>query len=100
MVRNPRQVSVVIDAPGASVYPRTFGYDIRRLPGPGGAARLIARDSSTLVFRPFETKPWLFEFKVASELNYQRDELSQGRYLVSGDYMRHRTWGDTITVTR
>jgi hypothetical protein len=61
---------------------------------------VIARDSSPIVFGPFEKKQWLFEFKVVSELNYPRDELSPGTYLVVGDYARHRTMGDTITVTR
>src|SRR5215208_5782806 len=72
-VRNPRGRALVVAAPGDPVTPPTFGFDLR---GPSGgiSGGEVATDSSTLFFEPFETKKWLFEFKVASDLS--RDHIS------------------------
>jgi hypothetical protein len=96
-VRNSRGRAVVVAAPGDRVTPPTFGFDVRGLPGRGMSGGEVATDSSTLFFQPFETKKYLFEFQVASDLS--RDHIPPGKYLVRGDYARHRTVGDTIAIS-
>ncbi len=103
-VRNPRERAVVVSAPGDSVTPPTFGYDLR---GPvqswrpfragGIAGGEVATDSSTLFFQPFETKKWVFEFRVASDLSEYH--IPPGKYLIRGDYARRRTVYDTVAVS-
>lgn len=56
-----------------------------------------AADSSTLFFEPFETKRWLYEFKVASDLS--EFHVIPGSYSYRGGYAWHWTAFDTITVT-
>lgn len=103
-VRNPRGRAVVVAAPGDSVTPPTFGYDLRgpvqswrpfRAGGISGGE--VATDSSILFFQPFETKQWLFEFRVTSDLS--EHHISPGKYLIRGDYARRRTVYDTIAVS-
>lgn len=96
-VRNPRGHAVVVAAPGDSVTPPTFGYDLRRLSGGGISGGEVAIDSSTLFFQSFETKEWLFEFLVTSDLNEYH--ISPGKYLIRGDYARRSPVFDTIAVT-
>jgi hypothetical protein len=57
----------------------------------------IATDSSTLFFRPYETKARLFEFRVASELSRLR--LPPGTHLLRAAYARRWTAYDTIVVS-
>ncbi len=94
-VRNPRDRAVVVVTPGDPVTPPTFGYDLR---GPAGgiSGGQVATDSSTLFFQPLETKRWLFEFRVASDLS--EEHVPPGDYLARGGYARR--WGayDTIAV--
>jgi hypothetical protein len=95
-VRNPHGQDVLVAAPGDSRTPPTFGF---RLQGPDGGTSggEIATDSSTLYFKPFEVKRWLFEFLVASALSDR--QLTPGDYVIAGDYARHRAAFDTITVS-
>jgi hypothetical protein len=95
-VRNPRGRAVLVAAPGNARTPPTFGYDLR---GPKGglAGGLVATDSSTLFFQPFETKGWLFEFRVGSGLG--GFVLVPGAYHVQGGYARRRSAYDTIAVS-
>lgn len=88
IVRNPRDRAVVVAAPGDPVAPPTFGYDLR---GPAGgiSGGEVATDSSTLFFQPLETKRYLFEFKVASDLSEHC--VPPGDYLVLGSYARRRS---------
>ena len=69
------------------------------LRGPSGgiSGGEVATDSSTLFFQPFETKKWLFEFKVASDLS--RDHISPGNYFVRGSYARRWAVYETIAVS-
>lgn len=92
---NPRARAVVVAAPGDAVTPPTFGYDLR---GPVGGIEggQVSTDSSTLFFRPFETKRWLFEFRVTSELSEYH--VTSGTYLVRGDYARRFSADDTVAV--
>jgi hypothetical protein len=94
-VRNPRGRAVLVAAPGNARTPPTFGYDLR---GPAGglSGGLVATDSSTLFFQPFETKGWLFEFRVGSERS--GFVLIPGAYRVSGGYARRWSAYDTVTV--
>jgi len=95
-VRNAGAYAVLVAAPGDRVTPPTFGYDLRGpLGGIGGGE--IESDSSTLFFQPFETKRWLFEFRVSSDLSEHR--VTPGSYLVRGDYGRHRSADTTITIS-
>jgi hypothetical protein len=95
-VRNAGAYAVLVAAPGDRVTPNTFGYDLRGpLGGIGGGE--IESDSSTLFFQPFETKRWLFEFRVSSDLSEHR--VTSGSYLVRGDYGRHRSADTTITIS-
>lgn len=95
-VRNPRERAVLVAAPGDPVTPPTFGYDLRG-PSGGVSGGEVAIDSSTLFFQPFETKQWLFEFLVASDLSGHH--IPPGNYLVRGDYGRHRSAYETIAVS-
>jgi len=95
-VRNPRGRAVVVTAPpGDAVTPETFLYDLR---GPAGgiSGGEVATDSSTLFFLPSETKRWLFEFQVTSELT--ETHIPPGTYLARGGYARRWSAYDTIAV--
>lgn len=95
-VRNQRARAVIVAAPGDPETPPTFGYDLR---GPFGGilGGEVATDSSTLFFRPFETKQRQFEFLVASDLS--QHHITPGKYLVRGDYARHWSAYDTVAVS-
>jgi hypothetical protein len=84
-----------VGAPGDRVTPHTFGYDLRGPSGGIGGGE-IESDSSTLFFQPLETKKWLFEFRVSSDLS--EHHITPGRYLVRGDYARHRSPDANITI--
>ena len=92
-VRNVRGDAVVVAAPGNALTPPTFGYDIRAPTG-GYAGNQVATDSSTLVFRPFETKQWLYEFLITSELT--EHGVPRGTLLIRGGYARR--WAEYDTV--
>lgn len=96
-VGNPRERAVLVAAHGDAVTPPTFGYDLR---GPSGgiSGGEVATDSSTLFFQPFETKKWLFEFQVTSELTEYH--IPPGNYLARGGYARRWSAYDTIAVSR
>jgi hypothetical protein len=103
-VRNPRNRALVVANPGHRVTPPTFGYELRgpveswspfRARGTGGGE--VLTDSSTVFFRPFETKKFLFELLVASEPN--QTHISPGTYLARGNYARHQTAYDTVLVS-
>jgi hypothetical protein len=65
--RNPRNQPVLVAAPGDRRMPSTFGWLVwGPFGGIGGGA--VAVDSSTLFFRPFETKEWLFDYRVGAKL--------------------------------
>lgn len=97
--RNPRDHAVVVGSPlDPRPMPATFGYDLRG-PAGGVSGGLVATDSSMLFFQPFETKGWLFEFRVGSELARSGFVLVPGTYLVGADYARRRTAYDTVVVT-
>lgn len=95
-VRNPRGRAVLVATPEEAMTPRTFGFKVA---GPLGGISMeeVAADSSTLFFRPFETKRRLFEFLVTSDLS--RNHLTPGAYAIAGAYVRR--WGafDTIAVS-
>lgn len=100
--RNPRGRAVTVAVPGEPgtapvnpVTPPTFAYDLR---GPEGGigGNLSEADSSTLFFQPFETKQWLFEFRVASDLT--EFHIPPGTYLVRGGYARRWSAYDTVAV--
>ena len=95
-VRNPLERAVLVAAPSDSVTPPTFGYDLR---GPSGGIEggEVAADSSTLFFKPLETKKWLFEFRVTSDLSEYH--IPPGTYLVRGGYARRWSEYDTIAVS-
>ncbi|MCY7378198.1 MAG: hypothetical protein LH467_02525 [Gemmatimonadaceae bacterium] len=95
-VRNSRDRAMVVKAPGDPAAPPTFAFDIR---GPTGGISVadVARDSSTLFFRPHETKSRLFEFRVSSELT--RYHVPTGQLLVRGAYARRWAAWDTVLVS-
>jgi hypothetical protein len=98
-VRNPHDHAVLVGSPlDPRPMPATFGYDLR---GPAGglSGGLVATDSSTLFFEPFETKGRLFEFRVGSEVGGSGFALVPGTFLVSASYARRRTAYDTVAVT-
>lgn len=104
-VRNPlgRAILVAVPpSPGTTPggvdreNPPSFDFDLR---GPvGGIGQpMYVEDSSTVFFQPFETKRWLYEFRVDSDLT--RYHIPPGQYLVRGGYARLFTDYKTITVT-
>ncbi|HTL58235.1 MAG TPA: hypothetical protein VL361_21290 [Candidatus Limnocylindrales bacterium] len=97
-VRNPvgRAAIVATAAPGDSLTRYAFGVSLRGSSG-GISGFQKAADSSTLFFEPFETKRWLYEFKVAAYLD--EFHVVPGGYFYRGGYAGHWTAFDTITVT-
>lgn len=97
-VRNPvgRAAIVAAPAPGDSLTRYAFGVSLRGSSG-GISGFQKAADSSTFFFEPFETKRWLYEFKVASDLS--EFHVIPGSYFYRGGYAWHWTAFDTITVT-
>lgn len=95
-VSNPTSQAVLISVTGNPGTPPTFGYDLR---GPSGgiSASDAAVDSSMLFFQPFETKTWLYEFRITSELTEHR--ITPGFYFVRGGYARRWSPFDTILVS-
>ena len=97
IVRNPRSRPVLVAAPGDAPTPPSYGFDLR---GPSGgiSGGEMVTDSSTLFFQPFETKRWLFELLVASDLS--EHHVTPGRLLVKGGYARAWAPFDTILVSQ
>jgi predicted small lipoprotein YifL len=95
-VRNPVGQAASVAAPGDSLTRYTFGVSLRGSSG-GISGSQKAADSSSLFFEPFETKRWLYEFKVASDLD--EFHVIPGSYFYRGGYAWHWTAFDTITVT-
>lgn len=104
-VRNPRGHAVLVAVPpwpgtppgGIDPdRPPSFTFDVRGPVGGVGGPMNVA-DSSTVFFQPFETKQWLYEFRVASDLSEYH--VPPGRYLVRGGYARLWTPYDTIAVS-
>ena len=95
-VRNPAGRAAIVAAPGDSLTRYAFGVSLRGSSG-GISGFQKAADSSTLFFEPFETKRWLYEFKVASDLS--EFHVIPGSYFYRGGYAWHWTAFDTITVT-
>lgn len=104
-VRNPlgRAILVAVPPPPGTPpggvdreNPSSFGFDLR---GPvGGIGQpMYVEDSSTVFFQPFETKQWLYEFRVDSDLT--RYHIPPGQYLVRGSYARRYTAYKTIAIT-
>lgn len=100
-VRNSRGRAALVAAPGDAVTPRSFGYLLR---GPSGGYQggVVATDSSVLFFEPFETKRWLFEFRVgtATALGFVGiDSIGPGTYQVQGDYATRWSVPATVEVS-
>lgn len=104
-VRNPLGHAVLVSVPPfpgippGSVdaeNPPGFNYDLH---GPAGGigSNMYIEDSSTVFFQPFETKQFLYEFRVASDLTAYH--IPPGQYSVSGGYARRWAAYDTIAVT-
>lgn len=107
-VQNPKDANValrptswrIVDGRIVRVFdstPHAFEFDLR---GPTGglSGGEIVSDSSARVFSPFETKRWLFEFRVGAELSTH--SVTRGRYLVRGGYAHHWAAYDTVVVTQ
>jgi len=58
---------------------------------------MYIEDSSTVFFKPFETKQFLYEFRVDSDLT--PTHIPPGQYSVRGGYAWRWTAGETIAVT-
>src|SRR6185437_15158925 len=105
-VRNPlgRAILVSIPPPPGALpgsvdaeNPPGFNY---KLAGPVGGigSNMYIEDSSTVFFHPFETKQFLYEFRVDSDLT--ANHIPPGPYRVLGSYGWRWTAGETIIVTR
>ena len=77
--------------------PRGFNYQVF---GPLGgiASNMYVEDSSTVFFQPFETKQFLYEFRVDSDLTPHH--IPPGQYSVRGGYAQLWAAAETIAVTR
>lgn len=69
------------------------------LGGPAGgiSSNMYIEDSSTVFFQPFETKQFLYEFRVAPDLT--RDHVPPGQYVVRGGYAWLWAPSETVDVT-
>ena len=98
-VRNPRARAIVVVAPGPPRTPNTFEY---QLWGPFGGIQggLLAGDSSVLFFAPFESKRWLFEYRVGSTLSQYTVPIMipPGTYGARVAYARKWSTMDTIVI--
>lgn len=93
-VYNPSARPVLVKGP-RPVTPPTFGYDLE---GPNGGIMggEVSTDSSTLFFLPLETKQWLFDFRVASDLDGYH--VPPATYHVRGGYAQSWARYETVTV--
>jgi len=96
-VRNPRARAVVVSEPREWVLPRAFNIVIREASGGFGWEETVA-DSSTLFFRPYETKSLLVEFRISTEPS--RSHVAPGMLLLGGGYARRSAAYDTVAVTQ
>lgn len=86
---------ILVAAPAQPESPRGFGYDIRG-PAGGKIAAEPTLDPSVMFFRPGETKQWLHEWRVGSELSTV--SVSAGRHLVRGVFALEWSAYDTVDV--
>lgn len=104
-VRNPLGRAILVSippppgVPPGSVdaeNPPGFNY---QLLGPAGgiSSNMYVEDSSTVFFQPFETKRFLYEFRVASQMAGY--DIPPGQYSVRGRYGWLWAAGETIAVT-
>jgi hypothetical protein len=95
-VSNPEDRGVLVAEPSGWVVPRTFYVDVR---GPTGGLvwEESAIDSSTLFFRPHETKSRLLEFRIRSDLS--RNHVPSGILALRGGYARRLAGYDTVRAT-
>jgi hypothetical protein len=96
-VTNPTSHFLIVSIPGASRFPSTFAFDMR---GPEGgiSSSTAGADSSTFVFAPAETKTWLYEFRVDTQLT--RYTVPPGDYVVRGGYGKRWTAWHPLNVQR
>lgn len=98
-VHNAGARARLVTAPGDVRRPHTFAYQVW---GSFGAIQggIVAFDSSALFFAPFETKRWLFEFRLAPRLSQYTTPvlLPPGAYKIRGSYGRNWSPTDTITL--
>lgn len=96
-VRNTRGHAVVVASSGDARRPWTFSFHLQ---GPEGglSTEYQADDSSRLFFQPYETKRWLYEFRVDSALTMYT--VTTGSHLVRGGYARRWAGYDTVIVSR
>lgn len=94
---NERSRPVVVTDPYRPRLSAIFGFDLRG-PSGGVSESMIASDSSTMFFQPFETKRWLYEFRVTDEPDLASFHVAPGRYTVLGRYGSHLSAIDTVTV--
>lgn len=104
-VRNPGRRAVLVavphwpGTPPGGVDPERppgFAFDLR---GPAGGigGPMYVVDSSTVFFQPLETKGWLYEFRVTSDLSDYT--ISPGTYLVRGEYVHRLSAYETVIVS-
>ena len=104
-VRNPFPRAVLVAVPpipgtlpssAAGADPRGFNY---ALFGPVGgiSSNVYVEDSSTMFFQPLETKQFLFEFRVDSDLT--STHIPPGEYVVRGGFAALWAAPDTVEVT-
>ena len=96
-VKNSRAGAVVVAAPQDIVPPPSFEFDLRTASLGGISGGEVALDSSTIFFKPGETKRWLFEFKVAADLS--ASHVPPGSVLARGGYGYARHWSPYQAVT-
>lgn len=96
-VKNSHAGAVVAAAPHDIMPPPSFLFDLRTASLGGISGGEVALDSSTIFFRPGETKRWLYEFKVAADLS--PNHIPPGSVMARGGYGYARHWSPYQAVT-
>ena len=95
---NERARAVIVTDPYRPRLSAIYGFDLRGRGG-GQSDGMIASDSSTMFFRPFETKRWLYEFRVADQPDIAHFHVAPGPYIARGSYGGHWSAVDTVTIS-
>lgn len=95
---NERARAVVVTDPYRPKLSAIYGFDLRG-PRGGQSEGMVATDSSTMFFQAFETKRWLYEFRVADRPDIANFYVAPGLYTARANYGVHWSAIDTVSVS-
>lgn len=101
-VRNPQRYAVFVavpppPGPAQPFTPIGFSYDVYAGRNGNIQGWLYAADPSMLFFEPFETKHWLFEYRIASDVS--ATHVPPGTLTLRAGYLHLWSPPDTVVVS-